>query len=153
MDEQLLEQIKELFRESYEIIYNGGKFDALADQAEADGDVVPAVSLLVSSIINSTIKSAGVTDLGVLFGLAIMLIADLLGALEEVGITAESETVMADIINKTMQQVLIENPTIADEVAKNPEIQDAIAQAGGVTGGGQAAPQGGAPAQVPEGVL
>ena len=150
MDEQLLEQIKALFRESYEIIYNGGKFDAMADQAEADGDVVPAVSQLVSTIINSTIKSAGITDLSVLFGLAIMLISDLLGGLEEVGITPESETAMADIINRTMQQVLGANPTIADEVAKDPNIQDAIAQAGGVTPPEQGAqPQG----AVPEGVL
>jgi len=145
MDEQLLEQIKALFQESYSVIYSDGAFDAMADQAEADGDVVPAVSQLTSTIVNSTIKDAGVTDLSVLFGLAIMLIADMLEALQEVGMVAPDDA-MQNIINQTMQMVLGENPAIAQAVAENPDIKGAIQAAGGVQ---QQAPT----QEAPQGVL
>lgn len=147
MDEQLVEQMKGLFQEAYSVIYKDGAFDAMADQAEADGDVVPAVSQLVAKLIDSIIKDAGVTDINVLFGVAIMLIADLLSGLQEVGIMAE-EDAMQGIINQTMQAVLGNNPAIAQAVAQDPTVKQAIEAAGG-----QGAPQGAPQPQPQAGVM
>ena len=133
MDEQTIEQVKGLFQEAYSAIYSDGAFDAMADQAEADGDVVPAVSQLTGTLINSMVKDAGVTDVEVLFGVAFMLILDMLEALQEVGMTAPDGSVEA-IVNKTMQTVLGENPSIAQEIANNPEIQEAMQSMGGPEG-------------------
>ena len=44
MDDELLEQVKGLFQESYSVIYEGGAFDTMADQAEADGTMPMAIS-------------------------------------------------------------------------------------------------------------
>ena len=143
MSEERLAQVKALFQESYKLIYSGGAFDALSDQAEADGDVVPAVSQLVGSIINSTVKDAGVTDLGVLFGVAIMLMGELLEALQEVNIP-NKEGDFELIINKAMMIVLNANPEIAQAVQSNPEIQQAMQAVGGSEGAAQSVEQGAA---------
>lgn len=152
MDEQLLEQIKALFQQSYSVVYKDGKFDAMADQAEKDGNVVNAVSLLVSKVIASVIKDAGVTDINVLAGLGTILIADLLDGLQQVGIEAQPGD-MENIMGKVIQSVLTENPAIAEEIKQNPEVQQMMQQAqaeGGQAPQGQPAPQ---VAQPPQGVL
>ncbi len=125
MEDEILEQIKQLFRESQDAVYGNGAFDAMADQAEATGDVVPAVAQLVASVISSVVKDAGVRDVSVLLGLGIMLIADMLDGLQKVGIEAPAD-VMNSIINEAMKQVLANNPDLAEEIASDPAMQQAM---------------------------
>jgi len=133
MDAEQLEQIKSLFQSSYKVIYGDGAFDAMADQAEADGQVVPAVSQLTSKVIDTVIKQQGVTDVNVLLGLAIVIASDLLESLQQIGL----ESVDGDfeqILNNVVSEVLASNQQIAEQIKNDPEVQEMMAQAGGPEG-------------------
>jgi len=142
MDPEIINQVQPLFQEAYSAIYVDGAFDSMADQVEAAGDSVMPISQLVSKIIDSTVKDAGVTDLNVLFALAVLLIADLLESLEKVGITSEGVP-FDEIINSTMQMVLSTNPDIAALIQQDPAIQEMMSKVGGQeTPATDVAPQG-----------
>lgn len=133
MTEDQIAQTKTLFQQVYSVLYKDGKFDVMADQAEADGDIVPAVSQLTVALMNSVIKDAQVQDLGVLFALAITTIADMLEALEQTGMMSKEGDFEA-ILNNVVAGVLQKNPDIAQQIADDPALQQMMQEVGGPEG-------------------
>jgi len=157
MDEQTLEQVKQLFQQAYKIMYEDGKFDTMANRVEESGDVVAPVSQLASAIITSVIKDAGVKDVMVVWAFALMLISDMLSTLQDLGTPAPDDA-MPKIVSTVVQQVLSSNPKFAELVSQTPEAQEMLqsmkAQGGHAKKGGPQMPQQqqppqGAPQQAP----
>jgi len=122
-EEQGLEQAQELFRETQEQVYSTGSFDAMADQIEDTGEFAPAISQLASTAIISVVKDAGVKDVGVLFALGIILIADLFDGLQKVGLEAGEED-FNESINLTIQLVMEAIPEFAVMFKEDPQAQE-----------------------------
>ena len=143
----VMDTVGPLFQEAYQVIYAGGKFQVMLEQAQTDGDPVNAVAQLTSSIVNSTIKDAGVKDMTVLYSLAVLLISDLLEGLEQAGIQSQ-EGQMEAIISTVIQNVLASNPAFAQEVLQSPEMQELQASVDGQGGAVEAvAEEAGVPVQ------
>lgn len=140
MSDEVLAKVRPLFQESYKVIYEGGKFQTMVEQAKADGNPINAVAQLVTAVLDSTIKDAGVTDLETLYTLSLLLIADLLEGLQQVGMEAQEGT-MEQIVSKTISSVLTDNPAFAQIVLDSPQFKELQASAGGQVPAAEAAPQ------------
>lgn len=124
--------VKQLFQGGFKAIYEEGQFDTLMTSLEDGGDMVEQVSMLLTTIMDDMIKTGGITDVNILLTVGMMLMTDLLGSLEEVGISGENKE-GPKIIAHTVKNVLSSNPEMGQAIMKNPQTQQ-LMEAEGIKG-------------------
>lgn len=128
------EEVKQLFQQAYQVMYEGGKMDSLIQTVKSGADVKVAVTDFITAIINSFIRDAGIEDMDILFNLGVLLLADILDTLSQAGVDVNSAVDQAggnEIIQNTVQNVLKANPEFAKKVMADPATQEAMAGMGG----------------------
>lgn len=127
-DEQAL-AIRELFQQGYKAIYEGDAFDNLMESIEGGADPVQAITMLLAGIVNNMIKEGGITDLTILFNVAVALMTDLMASMAEIGKELEPGAGQ-QIVAQGVQLVLQDNPEMMEAVMKNPQMQQLLQQQG-----------------------
>ena len=145
MDEEILDQVQELFRGVYNILYNKGNMDMVADQVEQSGDIVKPVSSMVSMLLIKVFDSGKGDSVDVLLGLAILTISDILETLQELGVEIP-EDIMPQIIQETTTITLKQSEGIKEMFMNSPEGAEMLKN----LEGGQAPSPSPAPPQSPQ---
>jgi len=120
------QQVKELFKQGYSMVYEKGDFDVMVEHLQAGEDPVPAISLLISGISTALIKEHQLTDIMVIFSAATLLLTDIIDSLNQAGVVELTEEDASTIISKSIENVLNDNPEFASQVMNDPAIQQAL---------------------------
>jgi len=126
-EDELMSQVQELFQKAYQAIYGAGKFEPMVEMAKQQG-LAPAVSQLLTAVVNSVIQDVGIEDIDVLYSFAVILAADLFESLKQVGMEAE-EGHMEEVIATTISSVLRDNPEFAATIMQDPATAEMLQSA------------------------
>ena len=126
LSQEQLKQFKELFQEGYSMVYADGDFDVMVEHIEGSNDVVAPLSLLLSGVVSTLIQKHKLTDIQVVFTTAISLMTDIADSLQQANIIELDEQQISEIISKSIENVLNDNPEFAEIVTSDPAVQQSL---------------------------
>jgi len=134
-DNESMEKVKSLFQAGYKMLYEGGAFDALRQQAEENP--VGAVTQFLSTTATQILQDAGETDTTTVLSAMMGLLGEVVQALEETGIKIppeQVETIIGSAINQTLTNIpelgqsMVSDPQVQQALQEDPRVQEELAQ-------------------------
>lgn len=129
-DTQIEEEVKPLFQKSYKILYEDGLFDVLVKELENGVPIEEALPRMLTGLLSAVIKDMKVDSMDVLFNLGILLMADSLHTIQELGLGEMEEAKSQQVIAKTVDQVMKANPEFAKKIMQDPRTAEMMKGAG-----------------------